>query len=137
MQRNRDFKRWSNALDRFAFNLFKTCAQRLVPPNDFSQASFQHGEIEITRETKSTRNIVYSTLRLQPVKKPEPLLREGERRWSSWPNVARDGLQKRVALSLAHQTFGQKSEFCRGQLSNPLCGINHGSFHSFHSFRWS
>jgi hypothetical protein len=68
-----------NDLLRRAVNAFEGRPQRLVPANDLIYASLQCGDIERSRHTKLSGDVVDAAPRLKLVQKPQALLGKGKR----------------------------------------------------------
>jgi hypothetical protein len=69
----------SNVLNGSAFHSNKRCAKNIMSPDDFAEGLFQRAQINIALKTNDTPNIVCGANRFELRRKPQALLREGER----------------------------------------------------------
>src|ERR1043165_9478871 len=81
MERRRD------VLGRLTVHLDDSRAQRLMSPHHFVETPLGGGYIQSTTQTKSDVKVVERIVRVEPIEKPKPLLRERERQIL----MARDG----------------------------------------------
>src|SRR2546428_345809 len=72
-------RRVGHDLERLAAGVVKRRPQRLVPPDDFVERSFERVRIELSGKKKGPREMVGGAGGVQPVEEPEPLLGERER----------------------------------------------------------
>src|SRR5947209_1386270 len=89
--------------------------QRLVPADDLSERAPQRVHAQVAHEAYAARDVVGNVARLQPIKEPEPLLRE------------RDGERTDAPRALLQQKRQHLALLLRRKLGGGACGLAHAA----------
>src|SRR5262245_22146465 len=98
-------------LDRAAVHGYKGGAQGFVAVDEFVEAAFQRGHVELPRQTDGRGDDIAGEAGLQLVEEPEPLLRERERQlplacdWLDGRQAAARGSSLRAAQKRQYLRF--------------------------------